>query len=47
MQICELPGGGQLSIHGSAVNVPADVNSSVSALPRSIDELKAICIKLK
>ena len=25
--LCELPRGGQLSIHGNIVNVPADVNS--------------------
>ena len=27
MEIHELPRGGQLSIHGNVVNVPADVNS--------------------
>ena len=27
--LCELPRGGQLSIHGNVVNVPADVNSVV------------------
>ena len=37
VQIRELPRGGQLSIHGNFVNVPADVNSTVSTLPRSID----------
>ena len=30
MQIHELPRGGQLSVHGNVVNVPADVNSTVS-----------------
>ena len=30
--------GGQLSIHGNVVNVSADVNSTVSTLPRSISE---------
>ena len=34
MQVRELPSGGQLSIHGNVVNVPADVNSTVSVLPR-------------
>ena len=47
MQIRELPRGGQLSIHGNVVNVPADVNSTVSTLPRSIDESHTIPIKLK
>jgi len=34
----ELPRGGQLSIHGSFVNVPADVNSVVNTLPKPINE---------
>ena len=29
MQICELPRGGQFSIHRNLVNVPSDVNSTV------------------
>ena len=36
--IRELPNGGQLSMHGNVFNVPADVISTVSTLPRSIDE---------
>ena len=40
MQVCELPSGGQLSIHGNVVNVPADVNSTVSILPRPIMNYK-------
>ena len=47
MQICELPRGGQLSIHGNVVNVPADVNSVVNTLPRPINESHTIPIKLK
>ena len=47
MQVCELPSGGQLSIHGNVVNVPADVNSTVSVLPRPINESQTIPIKLK
>ena len=46
MQIGELPRGGHLSIHGNVVNVPADVNSTVSTLPRSIGESQTISIKL-
>ena len=38
MQVRELPSGGQLSIHGNVVNVPADVNTTVSVLPRPINE---------
>jgi hypothetical protein len=47
MQMRELPSGGQLSIHGNVVNVPADVNSTVSILPRPISESQTIPIKLK
>ena len=47
MQVRELPSGGQLSIHGNVVNVRADVNSTVSVLPRPINESQTIPIKLK
>ncbi len=47
MQLRELPRGGQLSIHGNVVNVPADVTLTVNSLPRPIDELQTIPIKLK
>ena len=47
MQVRELPSGGQLSIHGNIVNVPADVNSTVSVLPRPISESHTIPIRLK
>ena len=47
MQVRELPSGGQLSIHGNVVNVPADVNSTVNVLPRPINESQTIPIKLK
>ena len=39
--------GGQFSIHGNVVNVPANVNSVVKTLPRSINESKTIPIKSK
>ena len=47
MQIRELPRGGQLSIHGNVVNVPAGVNSVVNTLPRPVNESQTIPIKLK
>ena len=47
MQISELPRGGQLSIHGNVVNVPADVNSTVRTLSMSVNESQTIPIKLK
>ena len=47
IRVRELPRGGQLSIHGNVVNVPADVNSTVSTLPRSIDQSQTIPITLK
>jgi len=45
--LCELPRGGQLSIHGNVVDVPADVNSVVNTLPKPINESQTIPIKLK
>ena len=47
MQIRELPTGGQLSIHGNVINVPADVNSTVNVLPRPVNESQTIPIKRK
>ena len=47
MQIRELPRGGQLSIHGGVVNVPADVGSTVNTLPRPLNDSQTIPIKLK
>ena len=47
MQVRELPRGGQLSIHGNVVNVPADVNSTVNSLPRPLNESHTVPIKLK
>ena len=47
MQIRELPTGGQLSIHGNVINVPADVNLTVNVLPRPVNESQTIPIKLK
>ena len=47
MQIRELPSGGQLSIHGNVVNVPANVNTTVNFLPRSLHKSQTIPIKLK
>ena len=45
--LCEFPRGRQLSIHGNAVSVPADVNSVVNTLPKPINESQIIAIKLK
>ena len=47
MQICELPRGGLLSIHGNIHNVPSGVNSTFHCLPRPISESQTIPIKLK
>jgi hypothetical protein len=47
MQVRGLPSGGQLSIHGNVVNVPADVNTTVNVLPRPVNESPTIPIKLK
>ena len=47
MQICELPSGCQLSIHGNIVNVPPYVRSTVTTLSRPIDASQTLPIKLK
>jgi len=45
--LCELPRGGQLSIHGNVVNVLADVNSVVNTLPKPKNKSQTVPIKLK
>ena len=47
MQLRELPRGGQLKISGGVVNVPANVNSTITCLPRSLNESYTVPIKLK
>jgi hypothetical protein len=47
MQIRQLPRGSQLSIKGSVVNVPTDVQTTVNSLPRTVDKTCTIAIKLK
>ncbi len=47
MQIRKLPRGGQISITGNIVNVPADVETTVAALPRITDESVTVPVKLK
>ena len=47
MQIREKPRGGQLSITGNVVNVPADVMSTVNKLPRLLTEDETIALKFK
>ncbi|XP_062590040.1 uncharacterized protein LOC134251654 [Saccostrea cucullata] len=47
MQIRELPRGGQMSVKGNVVNVPVDIQPTVNALPRQIDEHVTIAVKLK
>lgn len=47
MQIRKLPRGGQMSVKGKVVNVPVDIQPTVNALPRQIDEHVTIAVKLK
>ncbi|KAJ8050252.1 hypothetical protein HOLleu_03384 [Holothuria leucospilota] len=47
MQIRELPRGGQYSLKGNVVNVPSDVSSVVTSLPRTVDDLQTIALKFK
>ena len=47
MQIRALNSGGQLSLKGSVVNVPADIEPTIRALPRVQHESQTIPVKLK
>ena len=47
MQINDLPVGGQYSLKGNIVNVPVNINTTVSALPRTMEENQTIPVKLK
>ena len=47
MQLRELPRRGQVSIYANVVNVPADVNTTISVLPRCISDTEIIPLKLK
>ncbi|XP_061190534.1 uncharacterized protein LOC133198460 [Saccostrea echinata] len=47
MQIRELPIGGQMSVKGNVVNVPVDIQPTINALPRKMDEHVTIAVKLK
>lgn len=47
MQIREMPRGGQLSLKGNVVNVPADVNTTVKTLPRMQCDEDTILLKFK
>lgn len=46
MQIRQLPRGGQFSIKGNVVNVPVDVQPTIDALPRTLDQSGTISVKL-
>ena len=47
MQIRGLPRGGQYSLKGNVINVPVDIQPTVSCLPRPMDENFTIAIQLK
>ena len=47
MQIRELPRGGQYSLKGNVLNVPGDIQPTVSCLPRPMDENFTIAVQLK
>lgn len=47
MQLHAMPRGGQLSLRGNVVNVPADVNSTIKSLPRMMCDNETIMVKLK
>lgn len=45
MQIRELPRSGQLGLKGNVINVPSDVNLTVRALPRNMNDYETIPAK--
>lgn len=47
MQLREKPRGGQLCINGNAVNVQADVTSTVKKMPRMLSENETIALNFK
>jgi hypothetical protein len=47
MQLREMPRGGQVSLKGNIVNVPADVSSTIKSLPRLLNDNETILLKLK
>ena len=47
MQIRELPRGGQYSLKGNVINVPVDIQPTVSCLPRPMDQNFTIAVQLK
>ena len=47
MQIRELPRGGRYSLKGNVINVPVDIQPTVSCLPRPMDENFTIAVQLK
>ena len=47
MQIRELHRGGQYSLKGNVINVPVDIQPTVSCLPRPMEENFTIAVQLK
>ena len=47
MQIRELPCGCQYSLKGNVINVPVDIQPTVSCLPRPMDKNFTIAVQLK
>lgn len=47
MQVVEKPRGGHKSLRGNVVNVPSDVNSTVTSLPRTLSDSETVQVKLK
>ena len=47
MQMRELPRGGQFCVKGNVINVPVDIQPTIKALPRQVDDTCTIPVKLK
>ena len=47
MQVRELPRGGKYSLKGIVINLPVDIQPTMSCLPRPMDENFTIALQLK
>lgn len=47
MQLVVKPRGGQQNLRGNVVNVPSDVTTTVTTLPRTLSDSETVQVKLK
>ena len=47
MTIIELPVGGQQALKGSICHVPVDISPTVNSLPRNLEDIETVSVKIK